>query len=369
MPPKNTRLVRNCQISVTWHFLKTTEAKQDLKGKVPSNSPGKVFTGTVISLESLNDGNVMCDIIKLVDAIEGKIYKVPATKLKYQGPKSRARTVRRATKATKRVVAPAIEISEQEKEDMVISVPGPSSTTEASTSSAAVAITGTTTQANADDDWKEGPIEVDARLTAANSSYSGKAKFNLPHYETASPADYFLFFLPIEFIQRVVLTNINTHGMSVVDDWVNITYLEYLTWITLFMNMTIMLHVDKRAYWHKGSSHILPTINFNKYMDIKRFKLITKYHIFELPDATKEGQDSLYQIRDFFGEFNKSLAKSINPGVYICVDESMNQWLGEGMPNVKKVPRKPHSIGQEFKTLADDETYCIIQLRYCKRSL
>lgn len=40
----------------------------------------------------------------------------------------------------------------------------------------------------------------------------------------------------------------------------------------------------------------------------------------------------------------------------------MNQWLGVGMPNVKKVSRKPHPIGQEFKTLADYHTNCIIRL-------
>ncbi|CEP12858.1 hypothetical protein [Parasitella parasitica] len=50
------------------------------------------------------------------------------------------------------------------------------------------------------------------------------------------------------------------------------------------------------------------------------------------------------------------------PGKYLCIDKSMNQWLGSGMPNVKKVPKKPHPIGQQFKTLADNHTYCILQL-------
>ncbi|CEP13379.1 hypothetical protein [Parasitella parasitica] len=40
----------------------------------------------------------------------------------------------------------------------------------------------------------------------------------------------------------------------------------------------------------------------------------------------------------------------------------MNQWLGEGMPNVKKVPQKPPPIGQEFNTAADQDNFCIIQL-------
>lgn len=52
----------------------------------------------------------------------------------------------------------------------------------------------------------------------------------------------------------------------------------------------------------------------------------------------------------------------MTPGAYLCVDETMNQWLGKDMPNLKKVPRKPHSIGQEFKTIADVKTCCILRL-------
>lgn len=46
----------------------------------------------------------------------------------------------------------------------------------------------------------------------------------------------------------------------------------------------------------------------------------------------------------------------MEPGRYMCVGESMNQWRGQGMPNLKKIPRKPHPIGQEYKTIADNVT-------------
>lgn len=55
----------------------------------------------------------------------------------------------------------------------------------------------------------------------------------------------------------------------------------------------------------------------------------------------------------------------MEPGKYMCVDETMNQWLGKGMPNLKKVPRKPHSIGQEYKTIADNVTFIILRLDFC----
>jgi hypothetical protein len=46
----------------------------------------------------------------------------------------------------------------------------------------------------------------------------------------------------------------------------------------------------------------------------------------------------------------------------------MCQWLGKDMPNLKKVPRKPHPIGQEYKTLADCDTYCILRLDFVSDS-
>ncbi|CAO3621055.1 unnamed protein product [Mucor hiemalis] len=73
-------------------------------------------------------------------------------------------------------------------------------------------------------------------------------------------------------------------------------------------------------------------------------------------------RDPLYQIRSTIDAFNDRMAYCITPGKYLVIDESMNQWLGTGMPNLKKVPRKPHPIGQEFKTLADHHTYCILRM-------
>jgi hypothetical protein len=70
----------------------------------------------------------------------------------------------------------------------------------------------------------------------------------------------------------------------------------------------------------------------------------------------------LYQIRSTLNAFNDHLNNCLIPGKYLVIDETMNQWLGVGMPNLKKVPRKPHPIGQEFKSVADYHTNCIIRL-------
>ncbi|KAL9536674.1 hypothetical protein MBANPS3_012460, partial [Mucor bainieri] len=85
-------------------------------------------------------------------------------------------------------------------------------------------------------------------------------------------------------------------------------------------------------------------------------------HIFVTPDATAAAEDKLYQLRSFIDAYNENLQEVVIPGKYVCVDEFNNQWLSHGMPYLKKIPRKPHSIGQEYKTTADVNTCCIIRL-------
>lgn len=112
----------------------------------------------------------------------------------------------------------------------------------------------------------------------------------------------------------------------------------------------------------KEQAYFFPSINFSDYMEYKRFFSILHHHVFELYDVDKNNADPSYQILGFLAAFNDTLSKALESGKYLCIDKSMNQWLVSGMPNLKKVPRKPHPIGQEFKTLADNYAYCILQL-------
>ncbi|CAO3607093.1 unnamed protein product [Mucor hiemalis] len=133
-------------------------------------------------------------------------------------------------------------------------------------------------------------------------------------------------------------------------------------WIALLTVMTVIKRGDRKAYWREGSRHFMMSVNFSEYMSYKRFTDIMKMHVFEVPSKQQQVDDLLYQIRTTIAVFNEHMVKCIIPAKYLVIDESMNQWLGTGMPNLKKVPRKPHPIGQEFKTLADHHTYCIIQI-------
>ncbi|CEP15479.1 hypothetical protein [Parasitella parasitica] len=77
-----------------------------------------------------------------------------------------------------------------------------------------------------------------------------------------------------------------------------------------------------------------------RFIKDKRAKelLLTKFD-WNTPESLK--------IRSTIQAFNTHMSSCITPGKCFVIDESMNQWLG---------------IGQEFKTLADHHTYCILQI-------
>lgn len=336
MPRMSTMITVDARISITYHHLKNSNVPELLKETHDFAAPGGFLEGKVISLSNDADGKVICEV--RLDDLQDHTFFFLGTKLKYKGP-ARSR-----------------------RPPVPVSVPVIAQDEEESTASESDEEVGEAPNSTNNNGWTMGPITVDTR-NISPSYTSATSRFNLPNRSTASPADYFFFFLPMDYIRDTVIPNINAHAAFVVTNWTNVTFLEYMTWMALLMTMTVMVYADKKAYWHKGSSPLFyPKINFSDYMDYDRFFLILKYHIFELYDPVRNMADPLYQIRGFLAAFNETLSKALVPGKYLCIDESMNQWLGSGMPNLKKVPRKPHPIGQEFKTLADNHTYCILQL-------
>ncbi|CEP19776.1 hypothetical protein [Parasitella parasitica] len=317
MPRMSTKIAVDARISISYQHLRKSTVPKLLRVTHDFSAPGGFLEGVVIAMSNGADGKVMCNV--KLDALPDHTFVFPGTTLKEEEGSSTSGSEDEAEEAEAEMIYMTIT-------------------------------------------WIRSQVMVDTRNV--NPSYpSEKAEFKLPNYLSASPAEYFLFFLPMDYIRDVVVPNINTHATSVSELWINVTFLEYMTWMALLMTMTAMVHIDKRDYWHKGSNPLFyPNINFSDYMDMDRFFKILKYHVFELFDAERKLADPLYQIRGFLSAFNETLSKALVPGKYLCIDESMNQWLGSGMPNVKKVPRKPHPIGQEFKTLADNHTYCILQL-------
>ncbi|CEP11427.1 hypothetical protein [Parasitella parasitica] len=212
------------------------------------------------------------------------------------------------------------------------------------------------------DGWAAGEVYIDSRLNGSENGYANEnAKLNMPNYRDASPLDYFLHFLPLDHF-KAIINNTNVHGRNALGgSWVDITFPEYMKWLSLLTIMTVVHHCDRDAYWKKGKGFIYLTIDFSDYMSQNRFNAIMRMHVFEEPSRAKQIDDSLYQIHASIQVFNDHMPSCLTPGKYLVIDESMNQWLGIGMSNLK-VPRKPDPIGQEFKTLADHHTFCVLRI-------
>ncbi|GAA5797972.1 hypothetical protein HPULCUR_003370 [Helicostylum pulchrum] len=277
MPKINSLIAVGARISVSKQFLTRTEVPTLLKDKFDFSTPGLRLPGVIVGSITGANGDVMWQIV--FDDLPDRNFSFPGTTIKYEGPRRHTRPAAEDSGSSD---------SDNEEEEII------------DTTSPAVS-----------DDWRMDHVTIDAR-NISQSYKSLTSKFNLSNESTASPEDHFPFFLPMDHIRDVVIPNINTYASTVIHNWINITFTEYLTWMTL-ITMT-------------------------------------------------NNADPLYQIRGFLAAFNETLSKTLEPSNYLCVDESMNQWLGNGMPNLKKVPRKSHPIGQEFKTLADNHTYYILQL-------
>ncbi|CAG8843867.1 2521_t:CDS:2, partial [Gigaspora margarita] len=72
--------------------------------------------------------------------------------------------------------------------------------------------------------------------------------------------------------------------------------------------------------------------------------------------------DPLYSVHNFVNAFNSNLIEEVKPGSTLCIDESMNSWLGREnkIPGHRKILCKQHPIGQEWKLLLN----IIIQLEH-----
>jgi hypothetical protein len=339
MPQTSNKLDVNVIVSVSKRFITDNVVKSMLLERHDWNTPKLSFRGKTIAQSEVN-GKVMYDVS--LDEVPGIIIKVSRGSLKYVGPITSSSATEEPENVavdsgeTEDLLEDAIQGDEQEEEEEVDLTPS--------------------------DGWVTGEVYIDARRGGAASGYGlEKAYLKTNNSSTLmSPLDYFLFFLPLDHFRQII-ENTNAYARSL-GYWADITFNEYLMWIALLTVMTVVKHSDKKAYWKQGSSNFYMNIDFNKYMSFKRFTDIIKMQVLEVPSKEKQVRDPLYQIRSTIDAFNDHMEQRIEPGKYLVIDESMNQWLGTGMPNLKKVPRKPHPIGQEFKTLADHYSFCILRM-------
>jgi hypothetical protein len=73
----------------------------------------------------------------------------------------------------------------------------------------------------------DGDVDYDHRITSGNGYYSRQTVFTLEEKQTKSPAEYFLYFLPVTFLTSVVILNINSYAQTVVTGWTDVDWPEH----------------------------------------------------------------------------------------------------------------------------------------------
>ncbi|KAL1928320.1 hypothetical protein VTP01DRAFT_3236 [Rhizomucor pusillus] len=298
MPRTSAHLAIGARVSVKPHFLNSTPIIQALRTVVVLDGPGIKLMGNIVAESSLY-GRATWSV---------KLYQLPdqllsllGSSLRFEGGRPAARSApRSATSRQESVQDETIDLMED-----ALFVPGEFGP-------------GDNEEEEMDHCWREGEVTVDVRSASPAEAYRGHCILHLAANEFASATEYFLRFIPETHIQEVVLPAINEHAASIRAPSKPITYAEYLICIALFVIMTAVRVEDHDIYWHRDEFPNLLAINFGNYMPIERFKFITKMHVFCRPDAAQA--------------YNANLQDALTPDGSLCVDESMNQWLGKGMP-------------------------------------
>ncbi|RHZ60931.1 hypothetical protein Glove_350g96 [Diversispora epigaea] len=212
--------------------------------------------------------------------------------------------------------------------------------------------------------WTNADVTIDSRRVGR--SYSGVPIVHISDIEHASPRQFFERFLPVEYIMSTVISSTNEHARASERLWKDLTWMEFMRFIGILTIMTYVQCSDICDYWSTVQDTGGVALEFGQYMSHRRFRDIVKY--LKLTDVPTDDDDPFHFARKFHNAFNENLAKAITPGSFLCIDESMCQWMGkiDKGPFQRKIPRKPHPFGCEFKTVADARVNLLVQLDPCE---
>lgn len=268
MPRENSNITVDSKVSVTPRFLQNTCFFDSVVG-VDRNAPRVRFYGKVIDLFTVNNIN-KCKVI--FDLLPDVPLELNLSGVKYHGPRQQ-RQQQQQTQQQQQSSGGQPQDDATEDPDLLNDAIQESS-------------------ADVDEEeildlnWVDTTITVDSRLADSSTSFRRiNPVLHMDGADNASPARYFLHFLPCEHIQNVVIPAINEHASKHISTWINLTWIEYLTWIMMMVYMTFIDCMDKRTYWHMGIAPNLLTLNFNDFMPMKRFEDIATWHVFVVPDG------------------------------------------------------------------------------------
>ncbi len=199
---------------------------------------------------------------------------------------------------------------------------------------------------------------VDATIDpSAKDGFKGGARllhFEAQHDDPHFLAKLFLHFLPVAFLELVVVpeTNAFAPGLS-------LTYAELLIWLSLWLLMSLHDCPDRRSFWSVSAPGVFSEcpVRLNEFMSRDRFERILRALRLTDQKQVHGKKDPFLEIRMLIAAWNKNLSEHFSPGEFVCLDESMSVWISKRRcPGFMIVPRKPHPLGNEYHTIADART-------------
>ncbi|CAG8803129.1 4867_t:CDS:2, partial [Gigaspora margarita] len=168
---------------------------------------------------------------------------------------------------------------------------------------------------------------------------SNLCQINLPSDSLASPLTIFSQYLPINYIEQNIICSINLLGRSNNLNWIDINLNEYITWLGLWVLMSIVPVSDHHYYWRmQENTQPLMPFNFQHWITLLHFEQIVSQHtlmmLYKLEITFHN--DPLFLVRSFTNAFNTNLIEAIIPRSVLCIDEPMNSWLviADGLTNI-----------------------------------
>ena len=116
------------------------------------------------------------------------------------------------------------------------------------------------------------------------------------------------------------------------------------------------IHGPRRLYWSSNMNELFLGMNFEKVMVCKRFERIIAF--LQLSGVTGADQ----QVLDFVADVNDNFQKSVSPGSFLTLDESMVNSFHHSLKGKIKIIRKPTPIGNEIKIMADGLSNIVLNM-------
>lgn len=168
-----------------------------------------------------------------------------------------------------------------------------------------------------DNENDDGPIFGERSYTTINDDarLNNKFKPSLKFMNSMGMniLQFVLAFLPMVFLEEVVIPSMNEYGATQLHPWTNVTKAELLRFIGINMYMTLVSMPTREHYWSKEPPVPFPTANLGQYMSRDRYKQLLATLVIGMSLVTA-GADPHIAIRIMQDAFNAHMKTVIELG-------------------------------------------------------